>query len=94
MQHKLYKPSKGDLAYSNAGDDISPFDEAILLRGVSDEYLAVLVQDNQAEGSGGFRALIEFELQRRAAVRTRDANFIALGGMAVAAISVIASVMG
>ncbi len=86
-----YKPTRGDLAFRDVQHDVNPFEMAAALQNVSDVYLSVLLSSNTRDRSAGFRSQLDFELQRRAGVRQRDANFIALGGMAIAALAVIAS---
>jgi hypothetical protein len=92
-----YKPSKGDIAFrdltkeDNQGDN--PFEVAIALRSISDEYLSVLMADNQGNSSKPFLRQVEFEVERRAADRSVTANWIALGGMAVAALAIVSGVL-
>ena len=88
-----YKPTKGDLAYSREVDDLDDVDAAIMLRRVSDEYLAVLFMDNQGTGSSSFRALIEFELQRRSAVQTNRSNMIAAASALIAAAALVVQIL-
>lgn len=90
-----YKPSKGDLAFRDLTEpgnpDDNPFEVAIALRHVSDEYLSVLMADNQGDRSKPFLRQVDFEVQRRTADQSRTANRIALCAMLLAAIAIIAS---
>ena len=85
MMAARYKPSKGDLAFRNltadGNPDDNPFEVAIALRQVSDEYLSVLMADNQGDRSKAFLRQVDFEVQRRAADQARAANLIALGAI-------------
>lgn len=90
-----YTPSAGDLAYSKASkrsEGINPFEEAMLLRKVSDTYLSVLISDNTSSRSVGFRAMIEAELTRRAGATARQANAIAIFAAGAALASAIIAV--
>lgn len=81
---KRYTPSGGDLAYRDAAKgELSPFDEARLLRRVSHEYLAVLASDNTGPSSAGFKAMVDAELARRGSAIAMRANWIAAGALVV-----------
>jgi hypothetical protein len=85
-----YQPSKGDLRFRDAKrGDTDPFETAILLRGVSREYLLVLIHDNSGDRSKPFRAMLEAELAHRGASTARRANTISLIALIVAAASLL-----
>lgn len=88
-----YKPSKGDLAFrdltASGNPDDNPFEVAIALRHVSDEYLSVLMADNQGDRSKPFLRQVDFEVQRRVADQSRMANLIAFSAIVLAAIAII-----
>ena len=88
-----YKPSKGDIAFRDltaiGNPDDNPFEVAIALRHVSDEYLSVMMADNQGAASKLFLRQVDFEVQRRAADQSRAANIIATVAILVAAAAIV-----
>lgn len=91
-----YKPTRGDLAFSAAhagAAEPNPFEEAILLRNLSDAYLSVLISDNAGPTSAGYKALLDAEMTRRGALVARRANLIALGSLVVAIAAAVISVI-
>ena len=90
-----YKPSVGDLRFRNAvlNSKPNPFDEAFLLRKVSDTYLSVLISDNSGERSAGYRALLEAELTRRGLVAAARANVISGMALAVSVLAIATAVL-
>lgn len=91
-----YKPTKGDLAFRDANEAAAgpnPFEEAILLRNVSDAYLSVLISDNAGPTSAGYKALLDAEMTRRGGQVARRANMIALGSLVVAIAAAVISVI-
>lgn len=90
-----YTPTLGDLAYRDAvfGDaDLNPFDEAVLLQGISHTYLAVMLSDNAGPTSAGTTAMLDAELSRRGGELARRANRIAVVSFAVAIGSLLVSI--
>ncbi len=86
MPRRSYEPSVGDLRYRNAvinHPDLDPFEEAVLLREISDEYLSVLAHDNTGDKCAGFAAMITTEQNRRSRTIAHRANRIALVALAV-----------
>lgn len=92
-----YIASRDDEAFrdltADGNPDDNPFEIAIALRDISDEYLSVLMADNQGDSSEPFLRQVEFEVERRAADKSKTANWIARGGMAVAALAIVAGVI-
>lgn len=91
-----YKPTAGDKAFVENIGDVSQnsFQVARLLRGVSDDYLSSLLNTNHDERSAGFRAQIQFELDRRSAVRVRSGLLMQGGAVAISLAALILSVIG
>lgn len=89
-----YQPTTGDLRYRDAvkaNPNLDPFEEAVLLRDLTHEYLSALLSDNTSDRSAGFRAQLEAELSRRGGALAVRANRIALGSLAVAVLALIVS---
>jgi len=91
----LYQPSAGDLKYRDAwkSDQLNPFEEAVLLQGVSHAYLSVLVSENSGERSAGFKAMLDAEVIRRGQHLAQRANRIAITALCVAVLAVVISII-
>lgn len=90
-----YRPTAGDLAYRNAfvnDPDLNPFEEAMLLQGISPAYLSALAHDNSGPRSAGFKAMIDAEVTRRGSGVAKRANIIAICSLTVAIAAAIISV--
>lgn len=92
-----YQPTAGDLTYRNAiasNQDINPFEEAFLLKGISHEYLSALLSDNSSPRSASFRAQLDAEVARRGSGLAVRANRIAMASLVVAVLALIAALVG
>ena len=82
-----YIASRDDEAFrdltADGNPDDNPFEIAIALRDISDEYLSVLMADNQGDSSEPFLRQVEFEVERRAADKSKTANWIASAATAM-----------
>lgn len=91
-----YKPSKGDMAFMEAQRSVpgpNLFEDAELLRNVSDTYLSVLIADNAGPTSASYKALLDAEMTRRGGLAARRANHIAIASLMTALASVFISVI-
>jgi len=90
-----YSPTVGDLAFrdAHAQGDLNPFEEAELIRDISDTYLAVLLSANTGDSSKGTFAMFQAEMTRRGGLAAKNANRLAGWSLAVSTISGIIAVI-
>lgn len=94
-ERKFYKPSRGDLRFNEyvVNGDAEIFDKAYLLKGVSYEYLSIMLHDNAGnEHSAGFKEQVLFEVARRNTRIAFNSYVISIVSVVIASISAMIAV--